>query len=129
MSFGLLAAGPTVEPMKAPRRVFLGAAAASIVPLAPAMPAAAANPEPLDSEKFRKAAAAGDTATVTALLDRDPALMWSRDEHGVSVYTAACLQRQKPVADLLASRGLTMDIFEAAAGGNLPRAQELAKID
>jgi ankyrin repeat protein len=92
-----------------------------------AVPLPAGEPLPTDSIRFRQAAASGDIATVSSLLDRDPALAWSRDEHGVSAYAEACFGRHKPVADLLLSRGLVPDIFDAAAGGNQARVQELGK--
>jgi ankyrin repeat protein len=81
----------------------------------------------LDSEKFRQAVLAGDLSTVTSMLDRDPALRYARDADGVSVYTLACLKGQPKIAEELVRRGLVLDIFEAAAGGNTPRVNELSK--
>ncbi len=85
-------------------------------------------PEPLDSEKFRTAVQAGDVETVARYLDRDPALRYARDAQGNSVYTLACLAGHTKVAEALLRSGLILDIFEAAAGGNVPRAAELAKM-
>ncbi len=84
---------------------------------------------PLDSEKFRQAVLTGDLATVVSMLDRDPALRYARDADGVSVYTLACLKNQPKIAEQIASRGLVVDIFEAAAGGDSKRAAEIAKDD
>jgi len=84
---------------------------------------------PLDSEKFRGAVLAGDLATVTAMLDRDPALKYERDPDGVSVYVLACLHGQTKVAEELAKRGLVQDAFEVAVSGDQKRAAELAKQD
>jgi uncharacterized protein len=84
---------------------------------------------PLDSEKFRQAVVAGDLPLVISLLDRDPALRYSRDADGVSVYTLACLKNQPKIAEELAGRGLILDIFEAAAAGDSKRANEIAKDD
>src|ERR1700723_980607 len=84
---------------------------------------------PLDSEKFRQAVVTGDLPTVTSMLDRDPALRYSRDAAGVSVYTLACLSGQPKIAEQLASRGLVLDVFEAAASGDSKRANEIAKDD
>ncbi len=81
----------------------------------------------LDSEKFRQAVQAGDLATVTAMLDRDPSLLYARDVDGVSVYTLACLKGQSKIAEELERRGLVLDIFEAAASGNTKRVDELSK--
>ena len=84
---------------------------------------------PLDSEKFRQAVVTGDLPTVISMLDRDPALRYARDIDGVSVYTLACLNGQAKVAEQIASRGLILDIFEAAVSGDNKRATELAKDD
>ena len=84
---------------------------------------------PLDSEKFRIAAVEGNLPTVMAMLDRDPALLYARDAHGVSVYTLACLHAQPKIADELTRRRLVLDIFEAAVSGDEKRAAELAKDD
>ncbi len=81
----------------------------------------------LDSEKFRQAVLAGDLATVTSMLDRDPALRYARDADGVSVYTLACLKGQAKIAEELVRRSLVLDIFEAAASGNAARVNDLAK--
>src|SRR5882757_7488345 len=83
----------------------------------------------LDSEKFRHAVAAGDLPTVISMLDRDPALRYARDADGLSVYTLACLKGQPKIAEELVRRGLVLDIFEAAAGGNTARVNELVKED
>ena len=63
------------------------------------------------------------------MLDRDPALRYARDADGVSVYTLACLKNQPKIAEVIAGRGLTLDIFEAAASGDSKRAAEIAKDD
>jgi ankyrin repeat protein len=100
------------------RRTFLSSAAATGV-------AAAADNDKLDSEKFRIAALQGDLAGVERYLDADPALLYARDAHGNSVFTLACLAGQTKVADLFVKKGLVMDIFEASARGDVPRATEL----
>src|SRR5258708_11105663 len=81
----------------------------------------------LDSEKFRQAVLAGDLATITSMLDRDPALRYARDADGVSVYTLACLKGQAKITEELVRRGLVLDIFEAAASGNTGEVNDLAK--
>jgi ankyrin repeat protein len=84
---------------------------------------------PLDSEKFRQAVVTGDLPTVASMLDRDPALRYSRDADGISVYTLACLKGQAKIAEEMAGRGLVLDIFEAAVSGDSKRANEIAKDD
>ncbi|PYT12945.1 MAG: hypothetical protein DMG59_21905 [Acidobacteria bacterium] len=82
----------------------------------------------LDSEKFRAAVLQGDLQTVIEYLDRDPALLYSRDVRGTSVYTLACLTGQKRVAQAFEARGLILDIFEAAVSGNVRRATEICNV-
>jgi ankyrin repeat protein len=86
-------------------------------------------PGSLDSEKFRQAVITGDVPTVASMLDRDPALRYSRDAAGVSVYTIACLKGQPKIAEEIASRSLVLDVFEAAVSGDSKRANEIAKDD
>ena len=88
---------------------------------------AAGHSTSLDSERFRAAVLAGDLAIMKQMLDRDPALRYSRDASGVSVYTLACLSGRTAAAEELIRRGLILDILEAAASGNVPRATEIAK--
>jgi len=109
------------------RELLLAAGAAGIFPGGGA--AAETKTNPLDSEKFRQAVEAGDLPNVTLMLDRDPALRYSRDSAGVSVYTLACLKGQPKIAEEIAGRGLIKDIFEAAASGDNKRANEIAKDD
>lgn len=91
--------------------------------------AAETKTNPLDSEKFRQAVLTGDLPTVAMMLDRDPALRYSRDAGGVSVYALACLNGQRKIAEEIAGRGLVLDIFEAAVSGDSKRANEIAKDD
>lgn len=86
-------------------------------------------PALLDSQRFRNAVTEGDVRAVTGYLDRDPALMYSRDEKGRSVFMLACLMGRHEVADLFVARGLALDLFEAAMGGHIEQAQALIKED
>jgi ankyrin repeat protein len=87
------------------------------------------NAAALDSEKFRQAVVAGDFPTVTAMLDRDPALLYARNKDGASVYALACLAGQSKVAEEFVRLGLVLDIFEAAVSGNTKRAGDILKDD
>lgn len=100
-------------------------AAGAIGVATPAKPQTPQTVPVLDSEKFRVAMFAGDIAAVNKYLDADPALLYARDAHGNSVYTLACLAGQRATAEVLAARGLVLDIFEAAVSGNVKRATEL----
>ena len=102
-----------------------GAGAASGLQAGGTQPAAA-TPESL---QFRAAVTGGDLKAVTAMLDRDPSLMYARDSQGVSAYLLACLNQRTEVAEELVKRGRPLDIFEAVAAGNDKRAAELAKDD
>jgi ankyrin repeat protein len=104
----------------------LGTAVARL-PLGEAAAATEAPPPPppqdsglLDSQRFRQAVATGDAAAVHRYLERDPALAWSKDEEGRSVFGLACLAGHTEIADTLRGRlggpgGL--DLVEATLGG------------
>jgi ankyrin repeat protein len=111
------------------RRKILQAASAALATTAEAAEPEETKNAPLDSERFRKAAIAGDLATVVLMLDRDPALLYARDAGGVSIFTLVCIAGQTKIAEELVRRGLVPDIFEATASGNSQRATELAKVD
>jgi len=114
------------------RREILLAAGAAGVLAGGAAGAPEPNPSklsPLDSEKFRQAVLTGDLSTVASMLNRDPALQYSGDAAGVSMFTLACLKGQPKVAEELAGHGFVLDIFEAAASGGSKRANEIAKDD
>jgi ankyrin repeat protein len=78
---------------------------------------------PLDSQRFRAAVAAGDTARVESYLRRDPALAGSRDERGRSVLAIACLGERQEVAALLRRQLAALDFVEAALMGDGARVQ------
>ncbi|MCW3051445.1 MAG: Ankyrin [Chthonomonadales bacterium] len=83
----------------------------------------------LDSQKFRNAVCQGEVADVKRYLEADPALMFSKDEHGQSVFLLACRNNHRPVAELLIARGLPLDIFEASLYGDLERVRALMTAD
>jgi len=89
----------------------------------------AEDPADLDSAKFRAAAKRGDTVTVAAYLERDPGLLYARDERDVSVFRLALLAGQPGVADLLRARGMALDVFDAATAGDEQRMTELYRED
>jgi uncharacterized protein len=72
------------------------------------------------------AVAAGDEKAVEALLAGDPACAAARDEHGVSVVLLALYHGHVRLAALIASRRPHLDLFEAAALGDLARLEALA---
>ena len=72
----------------------------------------------LDSQRFRAAVAAGDTARVAEYLRQDPALAYSRDERGRSVLALAYLSGRREVAALLRPRIAAPDLVETALAGD-----------
>ncbi len=76
-------------------------------------------------EDFLAAVTRGDTAHVEALLGQDAALVDARSEGGVSALLLALYYGQRDVAELLATHGATLSIFEATALGRLDRVQAL----
>jgi ankyrin repeat protein len=82
-----------------------------------------------ESGKFRAAALHGDTNAMSAMLERDAALLYCRDENGASVFLLAALARQEKAADFLITHGLKPDLHEAAAAGHVDRLTELLKTD
>ncbi len=80
-----------------------------------------------ETDSFRRAVLSGDLKSVQLGLERDPALLYSRDAHGQSVYLLACYARQTAVASLFESTGLELDVYEAAAGGKVERVNQLLR--
>jgi ankyrin repeat protein len=68
---------------------------------------------------------AGDEKTVRALLDADPSLAGAKDEKGQSPILAAIYRAQGAIRDLLLVRGVSLELHEAAAAGQLERAKEI----
>jgi ankyrin repeat protein len=113
--------------MQSNRRRFFSWTVGGGAVLGEALPGQAQQPGPesLDSVKFREAVQRGDRAAVIDYLRRDPGLLYARDERGTSVYTLAWLAGKKDLAKELESKGLVLDIFEAALSGNMGRASTL----
>jgi ankyrin repeat protein len=67
---------------------------------------------------------AGDDGALARLLDGNPALA-TTNEGGVSLIMLACYHRQPALAEMIAARKNTLDVFEAAALG---RVEQLAAL-
>jgi len=76
-----------------------------------------------------KAIADGDTAAVERLLGRDPKLVDARDENGLSPILAALYRDKKEIAAAILRRGPQLNVFEAAAAGDVARVRELVGRD
>ena len=72
---------------------------------------------------------AGDAETVEAILARDPSLVNAADKDGLTAIVIAMYYGQAAIASLLASRGAVLDIFSAAARGDLARLRALLDDD
>lgn len=68
---------------------------------------------------------AGDEARVDTMLDADPALASSRDASGVSALMRALYRFDKPLIETVKRRVDELDVFEAAAFGDVDRLTEL----
>jgi len=81
------------------------------------------------SEELFAAIDDGDVARVTALLDDDPSLAAARDAEGVSALMRARYRLDRGLVQAVQSRVGEVDLFEAAAAGDLDRITELLAID
>lgn len=70
---------------------------------------------------FFEAIRNGDQARVTTLLDADPALVRARGAGGETAVLLACYHRRPGLVGLLRGRGAALDVFEAAAVGDVAR--------
>jgi uncharacterized protein len=76
-------------------------------------------------EDFFSAIDAGDSGRVETILDADPALASSRDASGVSALMRALYRFDKPLIEIVKRRVDELDVFEAAAFGDVDRLTEL----
>lgn len=72
---------------------------------------------------------AGDVARVRAMVSEDPSLASARDAEGVSALMRARYRLDRGMIEVLQSRVTEMDLFEAAAAGDLDRLTELLAYD
>lgn len=76
-------------------------------------------------EELFEAIEAGDDVRVSKLLEADPALATSRDASGVSALMRSFYRFDKPLIETVRRRVDALDIFEAAAFGDVDRLTEL----
>ena len=81
------------------------------------------------SDELFEAIEGGDTGRVDAILDADPPLASSRDSSGVSALMRALYRFDKALTGTVKRRVDTLDIFEAAAFGDLDRLTELLEAE
>jgi uncharacterized protein len=71
----------------------------------------------------------GDAAAVRAILDADPSLAGAKNEQGQSAVLASVYNNQPAIRDLIIARGITLDLHEAVAAGQLERVKHLVDAD
>ena len=71
----------------------------------------------------------GDTAAVERLLERDRALVDTRDESGLSPTLVALYYGKSDIAAAILQRGPRLNVFEAAAAGDAARVREIVGQD
>ena len=79
------------------------------------------------AKNFIEAVKHNDVETLKKHLDEDISLLYARSPEQISAFMTAIYHGHKHIADLLLRRGLTLDIFEAAAHGDVERVAELLK--
>lgn len=72
---------------------------------------------------------AGDIDAVRAAIKEDPGAASARDESGRSAVRAALYAHKQDVADALLEAGPELDVFDAAAAGDVDRLAELLDAD
>jgi ankyrin repeat protein len=68
---------------------------------------------------------AGDVDEVRSAVRDDPSAAAARDENGLSAVRAALYAHKQEVADVLLEAGPELDVFDAAAAGDVDRLTEL----
>lgn len=79
--------------------------------------------------EFLEAVKKGDRPAVDRMLEADPSLVSTRDEHGTSAVLLAHYYGKNDVAAALLSRAPTLDVFEAATAGDAKRVAALVDAD
>jgi len=80
-----------------------------------------------NKEQFFQALQVGDETAVQSLLAADPSLATAKNERGQSAILAAVYSGRTAIRDLLLARGVTLELHEAAAAGQLGRVKELVE--
>ncbi len=81
------------------------------------------------SDNFLTAVTGGDLAKVVAMLSSDPKLAASKNKKGQTATLLATYYGKKDIADVLIKNGIELDVFEAAATGQITRLRSLIAND
>ena len=79
--------------------------------------------------QFFEAIRAGNSATVSALLEADASLAFAKNDSGVSAVLMSVYTGRREIRDLLLSRGAALQIHEAVAVGNVDRVKQFVEKD
>jgi len=82
-----------------------------------------------DLAAFFQAVQSGNTSKVGALLDEDASLASAKNEKGQSAVLMAVYSGRKEIRDLLLARGVTLELHEAVAAGQLDRVKQIVEKD
>jgi ankyrin repeat protein len=82
-----------------------------------------------ETQLFFDAIRAGDVAAVRTLLDQDSTLLSAKNAQSQGPVLFSIYNRQKEVRDFLISRGALLELYEAAAAGDVARVKELVERD
>jgi uncharacterized protein len=80
-----------------------------------------------DTKPFFDAIRNNDLPQVRALLAIDPALLTARNESNASPLLFSIYTNRQEIRDFLLSSGVTMDLYEAACAGDLPRVRHFVE--
>lgn len=83
----------------------------------------------MERKAFFDAIKQGDRAAVERALAADPAMAAARDESGLSAVLTAQYFDEPAIAEILLSQRPVLDVFEAAAAGEVARVRELVEAE
>jgi ankyrin repeat protein len=81
------------------------------------------------NERLEQAIMQGDRATVEQLVEQNPALVNAVNAQGVPVFMLALYTNEPAIYDWLVQAGAQIDVFAAAATGNLARLKAELQVD
>jgi uncharacterized protein len=79
--------------------------------------------------QFFEAIRAGNSATVSALLEADASLAFAKNDSGVSAVLMSVYTGRREIRDLLLSRGAALQLHEAVAVGDVDRVKQFVEKD
>jgi len=83
----------------------------------------------MSTAELFEAIRAGNSATVSSLIDAHPELASARNESGISAVLMSLYTGRREIRDLLLTRRASLDLHDAAAVGNLDRVRQFVDKD